>query len=45
MKRIYIVALLPGWQDSKGARIERSLAIDLSIRVLYANEIVGPPHD
>jgi hypothetical protein len=39
-----IVALLPGWQDSKGARIERSLAVDLSLRVLYANEIVGSPH-
>ena len=39
-----IVALLPGWQDSKGARIERCLAIDLSLRVLYANEIVGAPH-
>lgn len=39
-----IVALLPGWQDSKGARIERSLAIDLSLRVLYAQEIVGSPH-
>lgn len=36
-----IIALLPGWQDSKGARIERSLAVDLSLRVLYAQEIVG----
>jgi hypothetical protein len=39
-----IVALLPGWQDSRGARIERSLAVDLSLKVLYAREIVGSPH-
>lgn len=27
------VALLPGWQGSKGARIERSLALDLGMDV------------
>lgn len=30
------VALLPGWEDSRGARIERSLALDLA---MYVDEL------
>jgi nucleoside 2-deoxyribosyltransferase len=29
------VALLPGWEDSKGARLERDLALILGLEVIY----------
>jgi hypothetical protein len=33
------VALLPGWQDSRGARIEQRLALDLGMPAVMACEI------
>lgn len=34
------VALLPGWRESRGARIEQRLAADLEMPVYYAREWV-----
>lgn len=34
-----IVAMLPGWETSEGANIERGLAIDLGLEVRMAEEI------
>lgn len=39
-----IVALLPGWQDSKGARIEQRLAIDLGLRIYAMHDLRGKQH-
>lgn len=33
------ITFLPGWADSRGATLERDLALDLKIRVLYAPEL------
>lgn len=41
------LALLPGWTESRGARIERHLALDLEIPAVYAADItalIGLPH-
>lgn len=35
------VVLLPGWQDSRGANIERPLALKLGMRVVDAHEVVA----
>ncbi|WP_321865700.1 DUF4406 domain-containing protein [Paraburkholderia tropica] len=35
------VALLPGWEQSKGAPIEHNLMRDLGLRVIRAEHIVG----
>ncbi|QNB13454.1 DUF4406 domain-containing protein [Paraburkholderia tropica] len=35
------VALLPGWEQSRGATIERNLARDLGLRVIRAVHLVG----
>lgn len=35
MLKSHEVVMLPGWQDSKGATIERDLALRLGIPVLY----------
>lgn len=36
-----LVALLPGWGNSRGARIEYRLACDLGMRVWYSYQVVG----
>jgi hypothetical protein len=35
------IALLPGWQASRGARVERHLALDLGMPAVYAADIVA----
>ena len=35
------VALLPGWEDSKGANIEARLAIQLGMRVVEFETLMG----
>ncbi len=35
-------ALLPGWMDSKGARLEFTVATNLGMRALHAEHITGP---
>ena len=35
------IYMLPGWETSKGARIERKLALDLSMQVIYPREAVA----
>nr|WP_318298039.1 DUF4406 domain-containing protein [Paraburkholderia bannensis] len=35
------VALLPGWEQSRGATIEHNLARDLGLRVIRAAHVVG----
>jgi hypothetical protein len=39
------VALLPGWERSRGAQIERALAIDLGIRASPCTEYKAPATD
>lgn len=40
------VAMLPGWQQSRGARIERQLADSLGLRVMHESMIQhGPEAD
>ena len=34
-----VVLLLPGWEGSKGARIEIDLAIDLGLPIHFASEV------
>lgn len=36
------LALLPGWENSKGARIEHCIALNHSMNVLMASDIVWP---
>lgn len=36
-----LVAMLPGWESSRGASIERKLAFELGMPVLVAGEITG----
>ncbi|MFI5447748.1 DUF4406 domain-containing protein [Polaromonas sp. UC242_47] len=38
------VALLPGWETSKGASVEHRLAHDLALRVVKAGDICEGPH-
>lgn len=33
------LALLPGWEDSRGAIVERSLARELGMRIVDAHEV------
>ncbi|MEX3961046.1 DUF4406 domain-containing protein [Paraburkholderia sp. EG286B] len=35
------VALLPGWENSRGAPIEHNLARDLGLRVFQAGHLIG----
>lgn len=35
------VALLPGWEDSKGANIEARLALNLGMRVVEIETLMG----
>ena len=35
------VALLPGWEDSKGANIEARLALNLGMRVVEIETLIG----
>ena len=35
------VALLPGWEDSKGANIEARLALNLGMRVVELETLMG----
>lgn len=35
------VALLPRWDESRGASIEHNLARDLGLRVFRANQLIG----
>ncbi|GAB4059244.1 DUF4406 domain-containing protein [Uliginosibacterium sediminicola] len=37
--RCNVIVLLPGWQGSRGARIERFIARILDMRIVYAGEI------
>ncbi|HGW5372322.1 TPA: DUF4406 domain-containing protein [Pseudomonas aeruginosa] len=39
------IALLPGWMDSKGARLEFTVATNLGMRALHAEHITGPTED
>ncbi|HBO4545378.1 DUF4406 domain-containing protein [Pseudomonas paraeruginosa] len=39
------IALLPGWMDSKGARLEFTVATNLGMRALHAEHITGPAED
>lgn len=34
------IAMLPGWENSKGARAEHALAYALGHRIIYINEVV-----
>lgn len=36
------IALLPGWLASRGANIERALAVDLGIKIIMAADITEP---
>lgn len=38
-----VIAMLPGWTNSRGARIERHLALDLAIPAVMAADIVCTP--
>lgn len=38
------VALLPGWETSKGASVEQRLAHDLALRVVPVSAIQDGPH-
>lgn len=42
MLRCDVVALLPGWAGSKGARIERRIAGELDLAVVLAETITAP---
>lgn len=33
------IALLPGWQRSKGARIEAGIAFDLGMELIYVQDV------
>lgn len=35
------IAMLPGWQNSRGARVERHLALDLAMPAVMAADIVA----
>lgn len=35
------IALLPGWEDSRGARVEHGLALDLGMRVVDVHEVTA----
>ncbi|KRV74533.1 DUF4406 domain-containing protein [Pseudomonas citronellolis] len=36
------IALLPGWLASRGANIERALAVDLGMKIVMAADITEP---
>ncbi|TCK39665.1 uncharacterized protein DUF4406 [Paraburkholderia sp. BL8N3] len=36
-----MIFMLPGWEKSEGARMERRIAMDLKLRVVYAAEAVA----
>lgn len=36
------IALLPGWLASRGANIERALAVDLGMKIVMADTITEP---
>lgn len=36
-----VIALLPGWENSRGARIEKLVADALGMRVIYVDEFGG----
>lgn len=40
-----VIFLLPGWEQSPGAKAERAVALALGIRVHEANNIIVPPDD
>lgn len=35
------IYMLPGWENSNGARIEHGLAVDLGLPVVYARAVKG----
>lgn len=35
------IALLPGWENSRGANIERKLAVDLGMELRHAHEVMS----
>lgn len=35
------VRLLPGWENSRGAKVEAGLALDLEMAVVYPGEVVA----
>lgn len=37
-----VIALLPGWDKSKGARLEYHVATELGMQVYTASQITGP---
>lgn len=37
-----VIALLPGWSESRGALVERQLAVTLGMPALQANKIQNP---
>ncbi|AQG98323.1 hypothetical protein A9R05_05420 [Burkholderia sp. KK1] len=39
------IALLPGWEQSRGAQVEHTLARGLGLRVMQARHIVGQAGD